>query len=220
MKSAMTLQIATTQDIELEEIQKEPSFIKNVESSIAASLEVLEEQVSVTKLHVPSRRLQADAGSSSGRRLQNTPLKVDYEVYMKGDLEKNRIKSSLEGSFAGVFQKDFHKKEKASGRFLIVDKVKVESIDVETRAVSISDAKVAATETYKANVKAQEDAAAAEALTSSTSKKPTIKSVAPNPSTTMPLVEDTATAPDATGSASETARQVWLVALAMLARWV
>lgn len=142
----MKLQIATTQDTTLEDLTKDPSFRGNVESAIASSLGVQDKQVLMTKIEIASRRL-GEAADSKARRLNDAPLKVDYEVYMSGDAERNRIKGSIEkGEIATAFKKELRTKEKASGRSVVVDDMQIESVDVVDRMVPIEEAKLAAIE--------------------------------------------------------------------------
>lgn len=207
----MTIQIATTQDVTPENLRSEPSFRSNVESSIAFGLGVSDEQVSVIKIDIVSRRLRADDEGFPARRLTNAALKVDYEVYMNGQAEKNRIKSSLEasmdskGDFAKAFQKDLQAKEKASGRTVVVDSMKVAAVDVVDRTMSISEAKV----------DAQEKAASTTTSSTSTSQAPTTKTW----TVTEPRAPATTEAMDysVAGQASEIFPQLWMATMIILA---
>jgi len=206
----MALQVATTQDVTPETLRTEPSFRTNVESSIARGLGVSDSQVLVTQIQVDSRRLQADADDSAARRLKNVQLKVDYEVYMTGDQERDRIiTTSTDSSFKQAFQKELRTKEEASGRSVVVDSIQVQSQSPVERTVSIEDAKQASKEKVEAE-------AAAASTTPSTTKKPTITSVTDGPSTTM-VVSNSGTTDAISASASEIAPGVYLIALILLA---
>lgn len=201
-------QIATTQDLTLEELSKEPSFRSNVETSIASSIGVNDEYVAVTGVDVASRRLEALTESvdiSATRRLKNALLKIDYEVYTTGDLERNRIRSRMtsDDDFASIFLKELQEKEEASGRSLSMDDVKVAVVDVNERTVSIADARLAAKE---------EVAARSPSRTSTTRKTITIKSAG---STTVAPEDDISMA--TTSSPCEMIPPVWLVMLVGLA---
>lgn len=212
----MSLQIATTQDVSLEELRIEPTFLSNLESSIAVGLGVLVDQVMVTKVEVDSRRLQADPEGVPARHLQSTALKVDYEVYMNGDAEKSRIKSHMEasmnseGEFAKAFQKELQANEKASGRTVVVDSITVASVDVVERSDSISDAK----ETAKRKAVPTTTAPPAPAPTTSTTKKPATV-VTEAPTTTQEASLDT----QAAGGTSRIFPHVCLVSVGILAAW-
>jgi hypothetical protein len=166
--------------LSLKEISLEPSFRSNVESSIAAGLGVKEEQVAVTNIEIDGRRLEAEH-----RRL-NAALKVDYEIYVGGDAERSRIKSqqsagAANDDFGRTFSKSLQAKEKASGRSMIIDSVKVEPGDVVERTVSIEEAKVAAKEKAAKEKAAEEKAAEEKDDTTTTKKAPTMKSATESP---------------------------------------
>jgi len=218
----MSIQIASTQDVTPEILQSDASFRSNIESSIAEALGVFDGQVSVTKIAIDSRRLQAGNAGSGARRLNNAGLKVDYEVYMEGSTEALRIKTSMmeastdsQGDFVKSFRENLQAKEKASGRTLVVDSMSVASVDLLDRTISISDAKVAAKEKAMATTTTTTS-------TSSTSKKPTTKkptmvsaTAEEAPATTTPASKSAIE--DAAGAASEIVPQLWMAILAILA---
>eukprot|EP00746_Dinoflagellata_sp_MGD_P002433 gnl/MRDRNA2_/MRDRNA2_104732_c0_seq1.p1 gnl/MRDRNA2_/MRDRNA2_104732_c0~~gnl/MRDRNA2_/MRDRNA2_104732_c0_seq1.p1 ORF type:complete len:263 (-),score=71.16 gnl/MRDRNA2_/MRDRNA2_104732_c0_seq1:659-1393(-) len=208
-RSSMSLQIATTQDVSLEELRIEPTFLSNLESSIAVGLGVLVDQVMVTKVEVDSRRLQADPEGVPARHLQSTALKVDYEVYMSGDAEAGRIGDSMKGDFSEAFQKELQAKEKASGRTVVVDSITVASVDVVERSDSISDAKEAAKEKAKTTTTTTS--------TIATTKKPTVVSATEAPATTTADENIDAQTSSAT---SRMFPHVCLVSIGVLAAWL
>lgn len=200
----MALQIATTQDVTLADLSKDKLFRSNVESSIAVGLGVDHVQVLVTKIEIDSRRLQADAEGSQGRHLQSAVLMVTYEVYVSGGVERNRINGSINPIFSKTFRNDLQSKEKASGRFVVVDSVKVESMEFVERTVSVEQAKLAA----------KKEAAATTTLATSTttSKAPMTTAVTPAPTTKLPLIEVSAD-DEIAGSATAVAASGWISAV-------
>jgi hypothetical protein len=204
--------------VKLEELRSEPTFLINLESSIAVGLGVIVDQVIVTMLEVGARRLQAElveVGGGFARRLQNTALKVHYEVYMEGDAEKNRIKSNMEalgakGDSAQAFQNELQAKEKESGRTVVVDSVVVASVDVVDRTESIDDAKKVAKEKATTTTSTLPTSPPAPAPT----EEP-VASATEAPATTSALYEsgDELTA----GAVSTFIPKVWLLILALLA---
>jgi hypothetical protein len=204
--SSLSLQVATTQDVKLEELVSEPTFLSNLESSIAVGLEVIVEQVLVTKVEVGSRRLQAGLEGLPTRRLQNAALKVEYEVYMNGEAETARILDSMKGPMFEPFQNEIQAKEKASGRSVVVDSITVDSLSSEPRTESIGAAKAAA----------KEKAMPTTTTSAPTTEKPVIVSATEAPSTTTAEALD---GEPAAGGVCSLIPSVWLLALAIIATW-
>eukprot|EP00746_Dinoflagellata_sp_MGD_P163754 gnl/MRDRNA2_/MRDRNA2_91964_c0_seq1.p1 gnl/MRDRNA2_/MRDRNA2_91964_c0~~gnl/MRDRNA2_/MRDRNA2_91964_c0_seq1.p1 ORF type:complete len:243 (+),score=66.96 gnl/MRDRNA2_/MRDRNA2_91964_c0_seq1:65-730(+) len=214
--SSMTLQIQQ-EDGTLDALSMEPSFRENLEESIAAALGLEEEQVLVTDVLVSSRRLQADAQDTAVRRLQTGLLEVEYEVYMTGDIERNRIANTIKTSedFPSVLQYKLETKEKGAGRKLKVKEIKNESVIITGRTETMDKARLAAKE--QADVRlAKKIEGAKTSTTTSTSKRPMITMASNDPPDAEGQEESTLAT---TGAASQVTLQTFLVAVAFFASW-
>lgn len=213
----MTLQIQQdSEDVTLEALSLEPSFRNNVEKSIAAGLGVEEEQVLVTDVSISSRRLQADAQVTAARRLQLGLLEVEYEVYMTGDVERNRVRDTIETreDFPRILREELEAKEKGAGRPLKVNEVTSASVSIKGRTESMNEARLAAKEQADVRLAKKKEAAKTSTITS-TSKKPMI-SMAEDGSSAEEQEEDTVAT---TGTASQVTLQASIVAVALFASW-
>lgn len=210
----MAFQIESTEDATLEDLSMESSFRSNVESSIAVGLGVEKEQVIVTDIQAVSRRLQASSERPAERRLQYGLLQVEYEVYMSGDMERNRIRNNIDysGDFVQTFQRSLMIKEKVNGRNVVVDKVMSKSVSISGRTQSVTEARLAAKEKYELAERQRDSATFA--TSTSTSKKPMI-TMAEDVSVEQTLEEDNA--PATTGAAYKVTLHIFIIAFAMLA---
>jgi len=212
----MAFQIESTEDATLEDLSMESSFRSNVESSIAVGLGVEKEQVIITDIQAVSRRLQASGERSAERRLQYGLLQVEYEVYMSGDMERNRIRNSIDysGDFVQTFQRSLMIREKVDGRNVEVDKVMSKSVSISGRTQSVTEARLAAKEKSEYELAQRQRDSGTFATSTSTSKRPMI-TMAEDVSVEQTLEEDNA--PATTGAAYKVTLHIFIVAFAMLA---